>query len=341
MDFQSFKDQFMALAGNATAVAITSHMSADDDSIGSVLAMYDVMTRTFPATPVRILYTGSISARYQTFTNFEKIETVDDIAYHLSGIDLLIMLDASQYRRFSMQPDVLQQVSRTIAIDHHASEPDSFTLLIKDSTYTSNAELLYHLFYEGVPVPKHAAEVLLLGIVGDTGNFAYVPPTQSQVFLVAKVLLESVGQSIDVFRSRYGGIPKRIIPLLQELVKHTVYGTMPGWPDFQYTYIDRASLTDAYTDEDMSAASHIYMGQYLPRVEGYPWGFVVTPRVGGGCRISGRSLPGSVNVRVLYESLGIGSGHNRAAGGAWDTPEPSECIKAVFDWMAHHAPVLE
>jgi nanoRNase/pAp phosphatase (c-di-AMP/oligoRNAs hydrolase) len=95
------------------------------------------------------------------------------------------------------------------------------------------------------------------------------------------------------------------------------------------------------TDEDMSAASHIYMSQYLTRIEGYGWGMVLTPRADGSCRISMRSLPGSVNVRDLQERLGAGSGHDRAAGGAFkDVSEPSECIARVLEFMKANKPVL-
>jgi hypothetical protein len=154
-----------------------------------------------------------------------------------------------------------------------------------------------------------------------------------------------VGVSIDSFRARYGGIPQRIIPLLQELVKNATYTTVEGWPPLQYSFIDRAVVVAGkYSDEDMSAASHIYMGQYLCKVQGYGWGFVLTPRSDGGVRMSSRSMQGTVNVRDMHERLSIGGGHDRASGGNFKKTdidrEPKQCIVEVLDWMSHNSPFI-
>jgi nanoRNase/pAp phosphatase (c-di-AMP/oligoRNAs hydrolase) len=344
-DFAAFRTNFFTLVEKSQHVVITAHYSPDDDSIGSVLSVYTIMTARYPSKDIRIVYTGTPVERYAIFKNFEKIEFVTDIAHALSTADLLICLDANQYSRISQQPEELQKIASTVIIDHHASAPDVATLSLILPTFSSNCELIYRALDAESILTKPLAEHFLLGILGDTGNFAYVPPSQTAVFSVAKQLVEVVGVSIDSFRSRYGGIPKRIIPLLQELVKNTTYVTVTSWPDVQYSYIDRAILQAGnYSDEDMSAASHIYMGQYIPRVLGYNWGFVITPRADGSARMSSRSLGSSVNVRMLHEMLGIGSGHDRAAGGAFKKQtvdrEPKQCIVEVLDWMGHNAPTV-
>jgi len=341
-DLKEFRVNFFVLVEKATAIVITSHMSPDDDSIGSVLSTYTILSEKYPDKNIRIVYTGQKSSRHSGFYNFEKIEWVDDIAHHLDGVDTLITLDASNFGRFSKFPEKLLTVPVRIGLDHHASVPDEYTLLLHEKEFSSNAELVYRALLEDGVVSKHVAEHILLGILGDTGNFAFLSPEQGEVLVLTKILIETVGVSIGEFRARYGGIPLRIIPLLQELVKNTTYGEVSGWPPFQYTQIAReVAFQGDYSDEDISAASAIYIGQYLTRVEGYVWGFVITPRSDGGCRMSSRSLPGSVNVRDLHERLGIGSGHDRAAGGAFkEISNPSECINRVLDWMKENTPLL-
>lgn len=341
MTISEFREQLFALIEKAQTVVITSHISPDDDSIGSVLSVYTILTETYPQKNIRILYTGEEVRRYQVFHNFEKIEWMDDIANHLDGVDALIMLDASQYARFTKFPEKLQSVSNRVAIDHHASQPDEFTLLIHKKEFSSNCELIYRALIERKQLTKVMAEYILLGVTGDTGTFRYVQPDQSTVFVLGKELVELVGMSIDEFRARFSGTPIRVIPLLQELVKNAVYTTIEGWPPVQYTHIDREILTNGnYTDEDMSSASHIYIGQYLPKVEGYGWGFIITPRTDGTCRMSGRSLPSSVNVRDFHERLGIGSGHDRASGGFFTEAKPRDCITKVLDWMKGNKPLI-
>jgi phosphoesterase RecJ-like protein len=343
IDYAGFRTSLLALVESSEHVVITSHFSPDDDSIGSVLSTYTILTGKYPAKDIRIIYTGDKVERYNIFTNFDKIQFVPDVAHELNGVNLLIVLDGSQYARFTKFPELFSHVPNIVAIDHHANVPDAF-VLSHIVQLSSNCENLYRIFNEGTAFSKEISEHMLLGILGDTGNFAYVTPAQTEVFSIAKTLIDTIGMSINMFRSRYGGIPKRIIPLLQELVKNTQYATIAHWPDFQYTYIDRTVLeAENYTDEDMSAASHIYMGQYIPRVLGYGWGFVLTPRNDGGVRMSSRSLGTSVNVRELHERLGIGSGHDRAAGGAFKKEtvdrEPKQCIVEVLDWMEHNVPL--
>jgi c-di-AMP phosphodiesterase-like protein len=114
-----------------------------------------------------------------------------------------------------------------------------------------------------------------------------------------------------------------------------------GWPDAQYSFIERSVLEkNSYSDEDMSAASHMYMGMYLTRMYGYSWGFVVTPREDGSARVSARSLMGAVNVRTLFEQMQIGGGHDRAAGGYIDPSEAEKAVEKVLTWMKNNKPVL-
>lgn len=340
--FEAFRTECRLLLEQAQHIVITAHVSPDDDSIGSVLALHAALTEQFPDKTIRIVYTGTVVSRYQVFERFSTIEWVPDIADHLEGVDVLFTADASNWHRFSKKPEALLMVPVRIGVDHHASTPDSYTLLLKDESYSSCTQLIFDIFYSEKNCPEEVAHFILLGLVGDTGTFSYVSPAQTNSFLLGKFLVEKVGMSIDQFRSRYSAIPQRIIPLLQELVAHTTYTTIEGWPPFQYSFIDRQTMEKgSYSDEDMSAASHIYMGQYLTRVEGYRWGFVVTPRNDGGCRQSARSLPESVNVRDFHERLGIGSGHNRAAGGSVVESEPTVWRDHVLLWMRDNMGLIE
>lgn len=342
-DYSAFRTAFFAQCERANTIAITAHYSPDDDSIASVLSVYTILTTQYPSKSVRIVYTGKPVERYNIFHNFEHIEFVDDIANHLTGTELLIILDVSRLARISNVPEKITAlgIPAMIAIDHHASPPDEFTLsLIEPTMLSSNAELVYRALGAESMLTKELAELFLLGILGDTGNFAYVNPGQTGVFAIAKGLIEMVGMPIDAFRARYGGIPKHIVPLLQVLVQNMAYSSVTGWPDAQYSFIDRATMeAGGYTDEDMSAASHIYMGQYLPRIQGQGWGLVATPREDGSARISGRSLRGSVNVRELFERMGIGGGHDRASGAAMPDMDGKPAVLAILEWMKHNQPL--
>lgn len=339
--FLDFKKEFFSYVDGSNNITITSHYSPDDDSIGSVLSMYKILSDKYHNKNIRIIYEGQTVERYSIFCNFEKIEWVNSLSESLAGTDLLVMLDASQYSRFSKASGDLHKVPTTICIDHHSSESDNFSLIFKDPSFSSNSEIILTIFKEDYILDKNLAEVFLLGILGDTGGLAFVKPAQSIVFLTVKKLLDIVGTSISEFRSKFSSIPVKVIPLLQELVKNTSYEKIEEWPPLQYAFIDRGALSkNNYSDEDISAASHIYLSQYLPRVEGYGWGFVLTPRNDGSCRMSSRSLPNSVNVRDFHEKMGIGGGHDRASGGYFSESNVKECLSKVLDWIKNNKPLI-
>jgi nanoRNase/pAp phosphatase (c-di-AMP/oligoRNAs hydrolase) len=233
-----------------------------------------------------------------------------------------------------------------ICIDHHASEPNDFTLSLIDSSYSSNSELLYKILEIEKYLDKDLAEIVLLGILGDTGNLTHIDGHQTEVFSVVKKLVEVGNIRIDSFLSRYRNIPKHIVPLLQEFVRNTTYIDIQGWPSMQYSFVERDfALEGDFSDEDMSAASHIYMGQYLPRIEKQPWGVVFSPRKDGGVRMSSRSISNSVNVRILSEQMGIGGGHDRASGANFPSidgalEQVDTCVKKVIEFMKNNKPVL-
>lgn len=343
---EAFREAFFSIVSESKSILITAHISPDDDSIASVLGMYSTLSIKFPEKKIQIIYTGEIVERYKVFYNFEKIQWVDDVANFLDGVDTLILLDCSQYRRASNKGDKLINVKNRICIDHHGSAPDEFTLALIEPNYSSNAELIYAALSVQEYLNKDLAEIFLLGILGDTGNLTFIDGHQTEVFSIVKKLVEVGNIRIDSFLSRYRTIPKKIMPLLQEFVKNTTYQEVLGWPQVQYSYVTRAfSQEHNFSDEDMSAASHIYMGQYLPRVENQPWGFVFSPRKDGGVRMSSRSMLGSVNVRIFSEALGVGGGHDRASGANFKNDDGSPmqveaCIERVFEFMKNNKPVL-
>jgi len=342
-DKGTFRESFYALVERADSIVITAHISPDDDAIASVLSLKTILNNKYPEKNIQCIYSGEPINRYANFVGYEAIVFVADMDHALVGTDLLIVCDVGTYARIGIKDtETLSHIKNKVAIDHHASPPDAFDLSCIDSTYSSNSELIYDIFSEDLELTKSLAELFLLGILGDTGNLVHISASQSAVFIKMKRLIEVADIRVDEFLSRFRTIPKKVIPLIQELVHNTVFVDATRWPPFQYAYITR-SFFDAhqYSDEEISAAAHIYLSQYLPRVEGYGWGFVVTPRGDASCRMSSRSIPKSVNVRVLHEQLAIGGGHNRAAGGFIAEDDPVHWIQQVQTWMETHEPTLD
>lgn len=342
----NFTSQFFKLADEAKDIVITSHRSPDGDSIASVLSIYWLLKENYPKKKIQILYTGEATNRYKYFKNFNKIKFTPDIADAIKTTDLLICLDGSQYNRFSYKPEELAtKPKKTICIDHHSSPIDKFDLTLVDNNQPSNVQIIYSLFHQNKKIDKKLAEIYLLGILSDTGNFAYLKPHQTDTLLIAKKLLEAGKIEIQVLQAQYDTVSTRIFKIVQEFIKNTQYHQVNNWPNFQASFIDRDFKNEnKYTDNEVSEASHIYMAQYLRKIRNHPWGFVISPKLNGDCGLSGRSLPGSVSNRDMSERMGIGGGHDRAAAGDFKKKDkdlkPEDCLKQVLTWMKNNKPVL-
>lgn len=341
-----FRADFFKLVSEAKSICITAHMSADEDAIASILATYRLLSDKYPDKDIQVIHTGESNKRFQSFQNFEKIQFVPDLSDHLDKFDLLILLDGSNYHRFTPEPERIKEFrGKTICIDHHSSPPDEFNLALIARHIPSTAEVIYLGFYKSVSIDKPLAEIFLLGILGDTGNFSYLRPDQTDTFLTAKRLVEEGAIEIVSLQSRYRALEPKILTALGELIKNTEYHNVKNWPDFQTSFLSRNFANENnLTDKETSEATGIYTAFFVKSVTGYSWGFTIRPRGNGECNVSMRSLPGSVNVRELVEQMGIGGGHDRAAGGSFRESgkilAAEECLEKVLVWMGENKPVI-
>lgn len=342
-----FNPEFWHLVNAAQHITLTTHVSPDDDAIAAILSLYQIISQKQPGKKLQMVITGTPVERFSSFTYFDQIKFATDLVEELGGSDLLIMLDGGQHYRFTTKPEELKQKMppSTICFDHHASPPDDFTLALVVPSEPSTASLLYQIFASEIELTKTLAESLLLGILGDTGNFAYLKPQQGYIFLIAKELLEKLGTEMQAFQARYRLIPTRVFAIIQELIKNTAFHESADWGNWQSSFVSRAfAETGDYTDNELSDAKGIYIGQYLRTIKGYPWGAAVVPDRDGNCSISVRSLPSGTNARKLMERTKLGGGHDRAGGGTFrpeaDEPvcQPEDCLVWLVKWLEENKP---
>lgn len=341
----NFALDFFSLVNLASNIVITAHESPDEDSIASTLSVYEIISSKYPEKNIRIIYSSDSANKYKVFRNFDKIEFVEDMADYVGSADLLIMLDGSNFSRFSKKTEILQSISKTICIDHHSSPVDKFTLSLIAPQFPSCVEVVFRSLFTDFKTDKPLAEIFLLGILGDTGNFTYLKADQSETLSLAQKLLEISQIEIQEFQSRYRNISQRVFEIIQELIKNTKYSSIENWPNFQYSYLDRNyTAINNFTNNEISEASHLYSSEYIRTIDGYTWGFVVTPNSNGDVNISCRSLPKSVNVRDFMERQKIGGGHDRASGGTFhkiDQPlEVVSCIDQTLKWIKSNNSIL-
>ena len=339
---QAFRNQFFMLLYESKRVLVTSHIKPDDDSIASVLVMAHLLSTQFPQLTVDLLYTGEPYDRWLSFAEYKRIQFVSDIADSITSYDTAIFLDGGTYGRFSRQPDALRQSAiKTVCIDQHASPSDNFDLAwIKPAAATTAH--LYDLFFKDnmQAVSPELAKILLMGITGDTGHFQFVRPEETQVIEASAMLIQRVGKSISELEESYDTHSADAFALVQAFVAQSKVVEVSGWPPYMTSFISR-EIADLYAQSDIEVASAIYISHFGRFLRQAPWGVVLYPTDGGNVAISLRSRHnGGVLVRRIAERMGIGGGHDLAAGGMFQsqgTPlNPEDCLAEIAVWLAQN-----
>lgn len=327
----------------AKDIVITSHISPDDDSIASVLSMYYILINylKIPEKSVRVMISQEkVSNRWESFEGFNKIKFVNDIYNELSKGELLIILDGSGWDRISRNPKISEKFSgKVICIDHHPKPSNIFDTHIVAAEYSSTSELLFHLFLQKEKLDKPICELILLGLIGDTGRFKYIEPKNARSFDVAKKMVVDGNIKIEDFGSKYESVPFKVYKIYASMITRSEIYDVENWPKFIVSYITREELEgNSYSQEDLSYAKGLFT-EILKSFQGISWGLVFSPDI-YGTNISGRSLPDSVSIRDIMERLDIGGGHDRAAGGKLVEKDTQKAMSLILDWISNNKPVI-
>ncbi len=178
---------------------ITSHVNADFDALGSMLAaqkLYPGAVIIFPGSQEKTLRDFFISSMSYLF-NMANPGMID-----FSDTTTLIIVDTRQKNRVSGVSELLGKKNLYIEIyDHHPAMPGDIKAH-KDifQAYGATTTILSEILQEKniIPTPEEAT-VMALGIYEDTGLFTYSSTTQAD-FIQAGYLL-SCGASVNTIAS--------------------------------------------------------------------------------------------------------------------------------------------
>ncbi len=293
------------LMKEAKNVMIMGHTNSDIDAMGASMGLYR-LAKTLRVESYIVLNTVGVSI--QNFIETAKQEKEYEEAIinksealsKISPETLLIIADTHK-KNYVEVPELLEETSKIVIIDHHRKSPDYIedAILTFHEVYASSAselvtEILEYASQE-VELTTIEAESLYAGIMMDTKNFTF--KTGVRTFEAAAYLRKCGVDIIKVkkwFQSdlkTYNKISK--IVENAEIVNDTIGIST-------YTENDKdANLVCAKAADELLTISDITAS------------FVIG-KLGDKVCISGRSI-GDINVQVILEKLG-GGGHITLAG---------------------------
>lgn len=289
----------------ARKVLLALHVSPDQDSAASVLAL-DLVLRRLKKKTLLISF-SQVPPRLLTLPRIEKVKVVDFGKIDLRPYNLFFALDSQRPSMItrSTYPEKFPRGFKIINIDHHRTNT-RYGKINLIAPLSSTTEILYQLFnLWGIKIDKALAKLLLWGMVADSGCFQY-SLTSPQTLRIAADLMEK-GASLNQM-------------VLENLRSYSL-GTLKYWAKIlENLKLDESGL---FVWSKISAEERRELGidtteiegaasLFAPVVSGTKFGIILNEETEGLVRGSLRSRA-DFDVSRLAATLG-GGGHPQASG---------------------------
>lgn len=292
---------------------VVAHKNPDGDAVGSSLAMM-LYLRSLGKVADVVLPNG-----FPDFLGWLPA-VADAVIYETDGeharelvtaADVVLCLDFNALSRLGDLGNVVAEASAVkVLIDHHLHPDSVFALSISAPEACSTSELVFRVIYRisslsalSLPV----AQAIYLGMMTDTGSFAYASNRKDIYLIVAELIAAGVDKDLIYRRVFYNYSTSRL-----RLMGYVLYSKLKVFPKFNAALI---TLT------------HNELMRFNVK-KGDTEGLVNIPLQKKGVRFScflREEMPGKVNVslrsvgdfpcnKLAAEFFG-GGGHKNASGG--------------------------
>src|SRR5213594_3148917 len=284
-------------------VALTTHVNADGDGVGSEVALWHLLTaRGLRAT---IANPTPIPERFH-FLLPAGADHSERAAREIEAADVVVVLDISDLSRLGDLARAITQSHAVACIDHHVSQgslPGGPRLVAPEAAAT--AELVFD-FANALewPLSPEAARALYVGILTDTGAFRFAN-TSPRALRIAGALLERGVDPESIYESVYASAPEGRVRLMTEVLQTLVVEPEAGlaWVTVPPDALHRHGATA----DDLDG-----IVEYPRSIAGVRLALLFRQIANGRIKVSFRSM-GDVDVADLAHRFG-GGGHKRAAG---------------------------
>src|SRR5438874_5606474 len=197
-------------------VALTTHVNADGDGVGSEVALWHLLNAR--GVSASIANPTPIPERFH-FLVPGGADHSERATREIESADVVVVLDISDLSRLGDLARAVTQSHAVACIDHHVSGgslPGGPRLVAPDAAAT--AELVFD-FANALewPLSPEAARALYVGLLTDTGGFRFANTTP-RVLRVAGALLERGVDPESIYESVYASAPE------------AGAGSPAGWP---------------------------------------------------------------------------------------------------------------
>ena len=172
-------ERLRTFINGAQRIVITCHKSPDGDALGSSLALCHVLRRLGKDA---VVVTPDMAPKSLEFIPGVKeliVLTKHELRAKraMNEAQLLFCLDFNSMKRIDRLAELVEPLKvRRVLIDHHLDPDDIFDIVISHPEASSTCELIFRVLMQMGQLrlmDRHAASCLYVGLLTDTGGFAY------------------------------------------------------------------------------------------------------------------------------------------------------------------------
>lgn len=321
------------LINGSKNILLMSHVGADPDAISCTHFTLEVLRWNFPEKQINANIESVELEGFSRLFNKSNITSFNAIdAVKKYQPQLIIVLDLNELRLLSRQEerlikDIIKAIN-IVRIDHHPVKKERGVLLTINDRHNSCAETVYEVFLKRMKLKNYPnfSNHLLLGIIADTGNFAYLKGNNKHTFDTVYELTK-LGGNLDVVNLYLNRMDFNMIEIHKEFLKNLTIKE-----DYSYSYISDEfyKKNPQIKEAQYSSANKIFVQWYIKKVGEAFWGFTLKPISTGDYTLSMRAQEGSMDLTRFAIRLG-GDGHKTSAGGLVKANNLDMAIKQVLD----------
>jgi len=279
---------------------ITAHINLEGDSIGSQLAMKQLLNSLGKASV--IVDSDPVPEHYKFLPTADGISNLIDKSL---DFEAALILDCPTMKRIGRVRDLITKDKFVINIDHHISNEKYGNINWVEPNASSAGEMVYRLFKEmGVDLTKETALCLYIAILTDTGSFNYDNTSSATHEIAGELLgygLDPARVSEDVYERKSVGDIKFLGLVLSTLKLNKL-------EDVAYLEITKKMMDE--TGQEISKSEGFV--NYARSINNVRVAVIFREEPVGKINVSFRSK-GEVDVNKIAAAFG-GGGHVRASG---------------------------
>ncbi len=302
-----------AALGNAQRFALLVHRNPDGDAIGSSLALMQYLTAIGKEARVIVpndfpdflkwLPAACEIIIYET----QKQQAIE----YLQSVDAVFCLDFNALSRLNELGKIVSELAvPRFLIDHHLDPDEGFEVSISVPSACSTAELVFRVIDQlggSSFINSDIAECIYVGIMTDTGNFAYASNRKDIYIIVARLIATGIDKDIIYRKVFYNATLNKMrltgFMMYEKLRLFTAYNS--ALMTLSYKDMRRFNVAKGDTEGLVNAPLQI---------KGIRFSCFLREEVPGKINVSLRSVDDFPCNSVATEFFG-GGGHKNASGG--------------------------